>query len=90
MRMSDDVNILRCYCSFVERDELWLVTQLMDKGSCLRVMHVSKAMGNGDGMNEDWLAFILREALQGLRYLHDNGQIHRDIKSGTIMLLVDF
>jgi serine/threonine-protein kinase OSR1/STK39 len=86
MRMSDDVNILRCYCSFVERDELWLVTQLMDKGSCLRVMHISKTMGNGDGMNEEWLAYILREALQGLRYLHNNGQIHRDIKSGNILL----
>lgn len=86
MRMSDDVNILRCYCSFVERDELWLVTQLMDKGSCSRVMHISKQLGNGDGMNEEWLAFIIREALQGLRYLHNNGQIHRDIKSGNILL----
>ena len=64
MRLCDDENVLRCYCSFVHLDQLWLVTQLMDKGSCLRVMNVSKAMGYGEGMNEEWLAYILKEALQ--------------------------
>ena len=86
MRLCDDDNVLRCYCSFVHLDQLWLVTQLMDKGSCLRVMNVSRAMGYGSGMNEEWLAYILKEALQGLKYLHDSGQIHRDIKSGNILL----
>lgn len=84
MRLSDHENILRCFCSFVERDQLWLVTQLMDCGSCLRVMSVAKSLGLGEGMNEDWLAYILRETLQGLHYLHHNGQIHRDIKSGEV------
>jgi len=86
MKMCDDPNILRCHCSFVHADQLWLVTELMDKGSCLRVMNVSRSLGMGDGMNEEWLAYILREALQGLHYLHNNGQIHRDIKSGNILL----
>lgn len=86
MRLSEDENILRCFCSFVERDQLWLVNQLMDQGSCLRVMNIVKSLGLGEGMNEDWLAYILRESLQGLDYLHNNGQIHRDIKSGNILL----
>ena len=43
-------------------------------------MNVAKLMGLGEGMNEEWLAYILREALQGLHYIHSNGQIHRDIK----------
>lgn len=86
MRLCDDPNVLRCYCSFVHLDELWLVTQLMDKGSCLRVMTCAAALNMGEGMNEEWLAYILKEALQGLKYLHDNGQIHRDIKSGNILL----
>ena len=86
MRLSDDVNILQFYCSFVQQDQLWLVTQLMDMGSCLRVMSVAKSAGFGEGMNEEWLAYILREALQGLSYLHGNGQIHRDMKAGNILL----
>jgi serine/threonine-protein kinase OSR1/STK39 len=86
MRLCEDENVLRCYCSFVFTDQLWLVTQLMDKGSCFRVMTVAKGMGFGEGMNEEWLAYILKEALQGIKYLHDNGQIHRDIKSGNILL----
>lgn len=86
MRLCDDENVLCCYCSFVYTDQLWLVTQLMDKGSCYRVMSVAKTMGFGEGMNEEWLAYILKEALQGIKYLHDNGQIHRDIKSGNILL----
>lgn len=37
-------------------------------------------------MNEDWMAYIIRETLQGLDYLHNAGHIHRDIKSGNILL----
>jgi hypothetical protein len=61
MKMCDDPNILRCYCSFVNADQLWLVTEMMDKGSCLRVMNVARGLGMGDGLSEEWLAYILRE-----------------------------
>ena len=87
MTLSDDKNVLRCYCSFVFRDQLWLITQYMAKGSCLRVMTLgSELYGLGKGLNEDSLAYILRETLQGLSYLHASGQIHRDIKCGNILL----
>ena len=45
MRLSDHPNILKCYTSFVHIRELWLVTQLMDKGSCWYVMQQAKKMG---------------------------------------------
>ncbi|TFJ88140.1 hypothetical protein NSK_000494 [Nannochloropsis salina CCMP1776] len=86
MRMSDHPNILRCYCSFVHECQLWLVMQMMEKGSCLHVMTQAKRMGMGEGMREEWLAYILRESLQGLKYFHDQGQIHRDVKAGNILL----
>ena len=60
--------------------------QLMDKGSCLHVMNVLKRKGLGEGLKEEFCAIILKEALQGLRYFHENGQIHRDIKAGNILL----
>lgn len=33
MKMTNHPNVLKCYCSFVHKDQLWLVTQLMNKGA---------------------------------------------------------
>jgi serine/threonine-protein kinase OSR1/STK39 len=40
----------------------------------------------GEGMNEEWLAYILQQTLCGLDYLHEKGHIHRDIKCGNILV----
>ncbi|CAN0233871.1 unnamed protein product [Ascophyllum nodosum] len=86
MRMCNHPNVLSCYTSFVHENELWLVMEFMSKGSCLHVMNVSKREGKGEGMKEEWIAYVLKQTLQGLKYFHDQGQIHRDIKAGNILL----
>lgn len=86
MRLAEDPNILHCFCSFVHHDQLWLITELMDKGSCVRVMRIAGSLGLGEGMSEECLSYILHEVVKGLTYLHNQGQIHRDVKSGNILL----
>jgi serine/threonine-protein kinase OSR1/STK39 len=89
LRLCNHPNVLRFYASFVEqrsKHELWLVTQLLEKGSCLHAMTEAKKMGMPPGMHEDWVVWILRESLNGLRYFHEHQQIHRDIKAGNILL----
>mmetsp|Transcript_5482 Transcript_5482/g.14104 ORF Transcript_5482/g.14104 Transcript_5482/m.14104 type:complete len:460 (+) Transcript_5482:279-1658(+) len=86
MRMCCHINVLSCYTSFVSKSELYLVMPLMEKGSCLHIMHSAKDRGLGEGMAEEWLGYILNEVLHGLQYLHANGHIHRDIKAGNVLL----
>ena len=86
MRMCCHANVLCCHASFVSKSELYLVMPLMEKGSCLHIMHAAKQRGLGEGMSEQWLGYVLLEVLHGLEYLHENGHIHRDIKAGNVLL----
>ncbi|ACI64755.1 protein kinase MAPKKKK, MAP4K-like protein, partial [Thalassiosira pseudonana CCMP1335] len=81
MRLSLHPNVLVCHTSFIHDTHLWLVTQLMSKGSSLHCLQSAQSL-----LFEAHITYILYETLLGLKYIHDNGQIHRDIKAGNLLL----
>eukprot|EP00535_Pseudo-nitzschia_heimii_P000314 CAMPEP_0197185112 /NCGR_PEP_ID=MMETSP1423-20130617/11177_1 /TAXON_ID=476441 /ORGANISM="Pseudo-nitzschia heimii, Strain UNC1101" /LENGTH=511 /DNA_ID=CAMNT_0042636081 /DNA_START=149 /DNA_END=1684 /DNA_ORIENTATION=+ len=101
MRLSSHPNVLSCFATFVHSRDLWLVTQLMRKGSSLHCLqrarrraaascnegtHVDGSTGVPIKM-ENHILYIMHETLLGLQYIHEhNGQIHRDIKAGNILI----
>lgn len=78
-------NLLSNLTSFVHESKLWIVTPFLAGGSCLDIMK----SGFKDGFDESVIATILVQALQGLEYLHENGHIHRDVKSGNLLMAED-
>ncbi|KAG0202275.1 hypothetical protein BGX28_005160 [Mortierella sp. GBA30] len=93
MALCKHVNVLRVNGAFVTDSKLYIVTPYLSAGSCLDIMKTAYP----DGFDEISIATILKQALQGLDYLHKNGHIHRDVKAGNLLvdddgsvLLADF
>ncbi|CEP07635.1 hypothetical protein [Parasitella parasitica] len=82
MALSKHPHVLRVYGSFVHGSKLYIVTPYMAVGSCLDIMKLSFP----DGLDEISIATILKQALEGLAYLHKNGHIHRDVKAGNLLM----
>ena len=88
MKSCNHPNVLSCFACFTSSDaKLYLVMPYMDRGSALHVMkRLKRESKRAAGLDKGWVKFILSEVLKGLRYLHDNKLIHRDIKAGNILL----
>lgn len=73
MRQLSHRNVLPCLSTFVNGLDVIIVSPLMGYGSCRDIMtrHFNA------GLPEPAIAYILRDALTGLRYIHQKGFIHR-------------
>jgi len=89
MKLNRHDAVLGLYCCFVVGSDLWLVMPLMDKGSAYYILRCLRRTGRimeGQGLPEEIIATIIKELLEGLAYIHAQGQIHRDVKAGNVLL----
>ncbi|XP_054457014.1 mitogen-activated protein kinase kinase kinase kinase 5-like isoform X2 [Anoplopoma fimbria] len=73
-------NIVAYYGSYIRANKLWICMEFCGGGSLQDVYHVTGPLA------EPQIAYICREMLQGLHYLHAQKKIHRDIKGANILL----
>ncbi|XP_011333618.1 mitogen-activated protein kinase kinase kinase kinase 5 isoform X4 [Ooceraea biroi] len=73
-------NIIAYYGSYLRRDKLWICMEYCGGGSLQDIYHITGPL------SEIQIAFMCRETLTGLAYLHSMGKMHRDIKGANILL----
>ncbi|XP_052386227.1 mitogen-activated protein kinase kinase kinase kinase 3 isoform X5 [Carassius gibelio] len=73
-------NIVAYFGSYLRRDKLWISMEYCGGGSLQDIYHVTGPL------SESQIAYVCRETLQGVYYLHNKGKIHRDIKGANILL----
>ncbi|GAB6030275.1 hypothetical protein CHUAL_005950 [Chamberlinius hualienensis] len=63
----------------VGKDQLWIAMEYLEGGPLSNIIYLCK-------LSELQIAAICKEILQGLKFLHSLGIVHRDIKSSNILL----
>eukprot|EP00163_Fabomonas_tropica_P012693 TRINITY_DN24037_c0_g1_i1.p1 TRINITY_DN24037_c0_g1~~TRINITY_DN24037_c0_g1_i1.p1 ORF type:complete len:465 (-),score=112.84 TRINITY_DN24037_c0_g1_i1:106-1500(-) len=83
MRQNVHKNIVAFMDSFlIKGTELWIIMEYIQGGDLTGVLTVCQ-------MSEPQIAYVCREVLESLQYLHDSQRIHRDIKSDNILVNTD-
>uniref|UniRef100_A0A1W7RA67 Mitogen-activated protein kinase kinase kinase kinase n=1 Tax=Hadrurus spadix TaxID=141984 RepID=A0A1W7RA67_9SCOR len=83
MRSCRHTNIVAYYGSYLRRDKLWICMEYCGGGSLQDIYHITGPL------TEIQIAYMCRETLQGLKYLHSLGMMHRDVKGANILLTED-
>eukprot|EP01089_Gocevia_fonbrunei_P008938 TRINITY_DN2077_c0_g2_i1.p1 TRINITY_DN2077_c0_g2~~TRINITY_DN2077_c0_g2_i1.p1 ORF type:complete len:595 (-),score=103.08 TRINITY_DN2077_c0_g2_i1:75-1748(-) len=87
MKSSNHLNIVNYLDSYKVSDELWVVMEFMTGGMLTEVL---EQYPFGDcHLSEPEIAYICRETLQALKYIHQMHRVHRDIKSDNVLLGLD-
>lgn len=75
-------NIVRFLDAWEVKDEVWIVMEFLEGGTLHEAIKVHQFC-------ERHIAYIAREVLKALDFLHNNKFVHRDLKSANVMMSVD-
>eukprot|EP01105_Mastigella_eilhardi_P026448 TRINITY_DN767_c0_g1_i1.p1 TRINITY_DN767_c0_g1~~TRINITY_DN767_c0_g1_i1.p1 ORF type:complete len:532 (+),score=148.28 TRINITY_DN767_c0_g1_i1:123-1598(+) len=83
MKTSQHQNIVEYVASYLlGPKEIWVVMEYMGGGCLTDVLEAFDVVQ----LQESQIAFIFRETLQALAYIHSLHRVHRDIKSDNVLL----
>lgn len=80
--LSQHRNIVEVKETYIYKTEIYMVLEFMPAGS------ITKMLSQGAQFQEPVIAYVCKEVLTGLDYMHKRFTIHRDLKGDNI--LVDF
>ncbi|KAG2378643.1 hypothetical protein C9374_008282 [Naegleria lovaniensis] len=72
-------NIVQYMGAYHHDHHLWISMEFMDGGKLTDILYKTI-------LREDEIAYVLRECLKALKYLHDSNKMHRDIKSDNVLV----
>jgi len=73
MKQSAHNNVVQYFESFRLDDKLWVVMEFMDGGCLTEILEQFENVK----MNEEQIAWVCRETLNGLAYIHSLHRVHR-------------
>jgi len=80
-KMCDHANIVKILEAYEWKEEFWLVLEFLEGGTLTEARR-------GHDFEEKEIAYVARELLKGLAYLHSINLVHRDVKSENIMMSI--
>ncbi|KPI89320.1 putative protein kinase [Leptomonas seymouri] len=84
LQMCDHPNVVRFFGTYQSLGVLWIVMEYCEGGSVDNVYDLLRRP-----LSEALIAYVCRETLRGLHYLHERLIIHRDVKGSNILLTKD-
>ncbi|XP_072378886.1 neither inactivation nor afterpotential protein C [Diabrotica undecimpunctata] len=81
---SSHINIVDFYGIFKKSNEIWFVLEPCEGGSVIDL--VNRLFAKNRRMVEEHIAYVIKETVRGLIYLHENKIVHRDLKGNNILL----
>eukprot|EP01102_Stenamoeba_stenopodia_P014999 TRINITY_DN5067_c0_g1_i2.p1 TRINITY_DN5067_c0_g1~~TRINITY_DN5067_c0_g1_i2.p1 ORF type:complete len:1016 (+),score=241.57 TRINITY_DN5067_c0_g1_i2:129-3176(+) len=82
LKQCDHPNIVKLFSAYDLGEEIWLVMEFMEGGSLQEAVNLCK-------FKENQIAYVAKEMLKGIKYLHTNNLAHRDLKSANVMMSVE-
>ncbi|KAF2707467.1 kinase-like protein [Pleomassaria siparia CBS 279.74] len=83
----------RPYVNIIEKampvhNELWIISEYASGGSVNTLMKPTMALPNA-GLDEAFIITIARELSLALKFIHEAGVLHRDLKCNNVLILED-